>query len=520
MKLLKRAISHLPLKPPTLRTRAAGVLLHPTSLPGPFGGGDCGPEAYRFADTLAAAGLRWWQMLPITPPGPAPEFSPYSSQSAFAGSPWLVSPMMLCRQGLLTGRDLAAAGPATNGRIDFPRLRQVRGDLLRKAYANINHLSRPDRQELIYFHSENNVWLDDYALFAALKDRYGQRPWTQWPQPLRLRNDAALAEARQKLAESIAFHRFVQWLFDRQWAALKRYCNQHGIGLIGDIPIFVSHDSADVWTHRELFLLDSTGRPTVVSGYPADPFSPRGQRWGHPHYRWAAHQSSGFAWWMARFERTLRQFNAVRIDHFLGFHHVWAVPAKSKNGIHGRWLKAPGAALFAALGKRHPRAPIIAEDLGKPTPRAIELRDKHGFPGMRVLQFAFGGDDHHLPDTYVPHCVAYTGTHDNQTIIGWLEDQKISGNGTLARAMACVGGNGSQPHWDFIRALSASVANTVIVPMQDVLGLGAEHRMNIPGVLKGNWGWRMTGHLPAGVISRLRAIGQAAGRVAPKNGRS
>jgi 4-alpha-glucanotransferase len=498
---------------PTLSTRAAGILLHPTSLPGAFGAGDLGPAAFRFADDLHQSGMRWWQMLPITPPGPAPEFSPYSSLSAFAGSPWLISPEILYREGFLSKRDLTGARQAAGGRIDFPSFRKARTTLLRTAFDRATSLRPKHRNQIEKFARKNAAWLDDYSLFAALKHSQQDKSWASWPADLRLRNPSALAGARQSLADNIAFHQFVQWLFDRQWTALKKYCNNLGIGLIGDIPIFVSHDSADVWARKDLFLLDPRGNPIALSGYPPDPFTPYGQVWGHPHYRWPAHAAEGFKWWTARFQRLLSQFDAARVDHFLGFHRVWAVPARAKNAKRGKWLSVPGNELFAAVRKRLGNVPIIAEDLGNQTPQALKLRDKYKFPGMRLLQFAFGDGDYHAPHVYPKSSVAYTGTHDNQTLIGWLQSLKTSPNGELARAMNYVGSPKSQPEWGFIRVLFASPAQTVIVPVQDVLGLDAEHRMNIPGILQGNWGWRMSRPLPQTVIGRIREICHATRRL-------
>ena len=493
-------------KIPTLSTRAAGILLHPTSLAGPYGSGDLGPEAYRFADALERAGMRWWQMLPTTPPGPGPEFSPYSSHSAFAGSPWLVSPKLLHEQGLISSRDLSAAKIPLDGRIDFANLHKIRGAVLRKAFANAGK-TLADQEK---FARDNSSWLDDYALYAAVRESQDGRPWPRWPADLRLRKPAALEAAKLALSESIAFQKFVQWLFDRQWSALKKYCNQKGIGLIGDIPIFVSHDSADVWANRRLFLLDRRGRATAVSGYPADPFSPLGQLWGHPHYRWPVHIERGFDWWTERFARTLRQFDAVRIDHFLGFYKLWAVPASAKNAVRGKWMRVPGDELFGALRQSLGKAPIIAEDLGSPIPAQLALRDKFKFPGMRILQFAFGESDYHRPHVFPRHCVAYTGTHDNPTIVGWFENLNKD---EKSRAIAYVGEPTAHANWNFIRALFTSVAQTAIIPVQDALGFGAEHRMNVPGVLQGNWGWRMSGPIPRPIVLKLRALNEAAGRI-------
>lgn len=487
------------IRKPSLSDRAAGVLLHLTSLPGPLAAGDLGPGAYRFADDLHRAAMRWWQMLPVTPPGPAPGFSPYSPDSAFAGSPWLISPQILYREGLLSKREIDRARVPSKNRADFSRDHPTRVSLLRQAFGRSARKSK-----LAEFVERNSDWLDDYCLYAALKESRKSKSWLDWPRDLRRRDPAALAAARERLADSIAFHRFVQWQFDRQWNALKSYCNRLGIGLIGDIPIFVAHESADVWSRRELFLLDSNCRPSAVSGYPPDRFSRRGQIWRHPLYRWPAHRRENFAWWIARFARILQQFDAVRIDHFLGFHRLWAVPAGAKSAAGGRWISTPGLELFAALRRRLGQIPIIAEDLGLQTPGSIALREKLGFPGMRVIQFEFASRGRVKP--FAQNSVAYTGTHDNQTLIEWLKDMQASPNGEMRRAIGFIGAGRYPSHWDFIRALLESPANTVILPMQDLLGLGPADRMNTPGTGRGNWTWRMTSPIPDAIIRRIHDL--------------
>jgi 4-alpha-glucanotransferase len=500
---------------PNLSNRAAGVLLHPTSLPGAFGAGDLGPEAYQFADALYKSGLRWWQMLPVNPPGPGPGFSPYSAQSAFAGSPWLISPQMLFRHGLLSKSQLAAARSPAKGRINFATNNALRLRTLRAAFEKFSTARRIDHSDFDRFCRLNADWLDNDALFLAIRENQRGKSWQRWPKNLALRKPDAIADAQRNLDDKIQFQKFIQWLFDRQWIALKNHCHSLGIGLIGDIPIFVSDDSAAVWASRHLFLLDSQGRPKVVTGYPPDAFTKLGQLWGHPHYNWHAHAAEGFEWWIARFQRLFSQFDAARIDHFLGFHRLWAIPAKAKNAIGGKWIPVPGDQLLAAVQEHLGQPPIIAEDLGRQTPQALALRDKYGFPGMRVLQFGFGDEPYHLPHLFLKNCVAYTGTHDNHTIVGWYGSLKKSANGELARTHTYIGDLGKAPHWNFIRSLFTSVANTVIIPMQDYLGLGSEHRMNTPGIAEGNWGWRMNRPIPGKIIDQIRALSEVAGRADP-----
>jgi len=505
-----------------LDRRAAGLLLHPTSLPGPHGSGDLGHAAREFVDLLAAAGLRWWQMLPIGPPGPGN--SPYSAYSALAGSPLLISLDLLAERGLLERRDLRPDCGLRTERVAYPAVRRFRFARLRRAFAGFVHGGGLQTAAFRRFVARNSGWLDDFALFIAIKDASGNREWLRWPAPLRLRRLPDLARARQRLAAELDFQRFCQFEFARQWAALRRYARRRGVGLIGDIPIFVAHDSADVWAHRELFQLDAGGRPRVVSGVPPDYFSRTGQLWGHPHYRWRRHQATGFAWWMDRFQHAFRQFDAVRIDHFLGFYRCWAVPGRARTARRGRWLRTPGRELFEQLRSRLGRVEIIAEDLGLVTRQATALRDRYGWPGMRVLQFAFGSDQghYHEPHAYPRRCVVYTGTHDNDTTVGWF--RKLGRAGTrpgpragpdqLERVLRYVGSTGREIHWDMIRLALMSVADLAVVPVQDLLGLDSRARMNRPGTARGNWEWR----LPAGALTdalarRLRDLLAAYGRL-------
>jgi 4-alpha-glucanotransferase len=465
--------------------RAAGVLLHITSLSGPHGSGDLGPAAHAFVDFLASAGVRWWQTLPVVPPGIAPGYSPYSALSAFAGSPWLISPELLAQDGLLPDDSLKALPSAATA--DFDRAFPVREAFLRLAHERFSGSNR-NRAKLNAFREREKFWLDDWALFAALKSVHGEKKWFEWESGIRLRKPASMLEARRELANEIEFHCFVQLQFEKQWTALRARCQRQGIGLLGDLPIFVAADSADVWARRDLFALSADGRPSSISGCPPDFFSKTGQLWRHPQYRWASHQRDNFAWWTARFAGELARFDGVRVDHFLGFHRTWAIPGDAKDGRVGKWLMSPGRALFAAVKKKVGEAPIIAEDLGVLTPEAAALRDELGLPGMRVLQFGFGEGTYYLPHNYVPRSVAYTGTHDNSTARGWFAHASPS---EREKALEYLAGAPRSIHRDMIRAVMASVAQTVIIPMQDVLGLGDEARMNRPGTEGKNWRWRL-----------------------------
>ena len=495
----------------TFDRRGSGLLLHPTSLPGPFGNGDLGPGAHAFADFLAAAGQRWWQMLPVGPPGEG--HSPYSAASAFAGNPALVSPEALAERGLLRRGEISAAPRFNQRRVEYEHAIQFRRKLLRRAYERFRGNSDFDA-----FVATNNYWLEDFVLFAALKDANANAPWSTWHPDLRSRKRAALAEASRDLAGEIQFHRFVQFEFDRQWRTLRARCAKSGIGLIGDIPIFVAFDSAEVWANPHLFLLtrDRRRRPTVVSGCPPDFFNKNGQKWNHPHYDWAAHRNDGYRWWVERFRATLRWFDAVRIDHFLGFHRVWQIPASSPTAKRGRYVLGPGARFFDAIREQLGDVPIIAEDLGSVTKQALALRDRFNFPGMRVLQFGFGdGGEYHLPHNYPRRSVTYTGTHDNDTTAGWFKkipthEQRrvLSYTGTPATAS-----NGAVT-WSLIRIALASVAETAIFPVQDLLGLGSESRMNLPGTASNNWGWRLApGKLTPALARQLREMCELYGRV-------
>jgi 4-alpha-glucanotransferase len=471
--------------------RSSGVLLHPTSLPGPWGIGDLGRAAYRFVDFLAAAGQSLWQLLPLGPTGYGD--SPYQCFSAAAGNPLLVSLDALIERGLLSRDEVSAAAASRyldSDRVDYGAVIGFKLPLLRQSFARLAAGADPELAAAFErFKGENSAWLDDYALFMALKDAHGGAAWSEWPAELRGRDAGALGRARAELAADIEVQRYLQFLFFSQWAPLKAYANERGISIVGDAPIFVAYDSADVWASPELFFLDAEGNPTVVAGVPPDYFSATGQRWGNPLYRWERMARDGYAWWVARLRAAFAQVDILRLDHFRGFAAYWEVPASQETAINGRWVRGPGAALFSRLEQALGGLPLIAEDLGLITPDVNALREQCDFPGMKVLQFAFDGDpaNGYLPHHHVQNCVVYTGTHDNDTTMGWYsgldEGQRDVVRTYLAR-------DGADIAWDLIRVAMLSVADMVVTPFQDVLRLGGDARMNTPGLLGANWGWR------------------------------
>ena len=467
--------------------RTSGVLLHLSSLPGPHGVGDLGGEAARFASFLRSAGQSWWQMCPLGPPGVSN--SPYQVLSAFAGNPLFISLEELVKQRLLEKRDLTGF-PSAPKKTQYADAWQFKKPRFRKAFFRFSIEGGLESAAFRAFCRRQAFWLDDYALFCAIKESAGGAPWIAWDKDLRDRRPAALAKAARLRRSTMLYHQFLQFQFFRQWIALKRACAARGIGLIGDVPIFVAHDSADVWANQNLFFLDRAGKPICVAGCPPDYFSRTGQRWGNPLYRWDALRRSGYAWWIKRFTTMFELFDAARLDHFIGFENYWRIPAAHKTAERGRWVKGPGAHFFQTVFGKLGRLNLIAEDLGAVTPAVTALRDKLGLPGMRVLQFAFSGDasNPHLPRNYVPNTVAYTGTHDNDTTVGWFRKLSPAERG---RVLNYPGVKGKEIHWDMIGLAVASVANTAVVPAQDLLGLGTEARMNFPGVPLGNWEWRL-----------------------------
>jgi 4-alpha-glucanotransferase len=464
------------------------MLLHPTSFPGPYGIGDLGPQAYRFIDFLADSGSKLWQVLPLGPTGYGD--SPYQCFSAFAGNPYLISPDILMEQGLLMRDDLADMPAWNPSCVDFGALYHWKPGLLDKAYRRFESMPRGHiHSEFDAFRFDNASWLKDFALFMALKDANGGVAWNEWPAPQRTRDAAALEQARKDYADAITRQEFRQFLFFRQWNALRAYVHQKGLQIIGDIPIFVAMDSSDAWSHPDLFFLDEAGVPTVVAGVPPDYFSPTGQLWGNPLYNWAKHKETGYKWWIERIRATLSTVDIVRIDHFRGFAGYWEIPGGAPTAEHGRWVPGPGADLFNAIRGALGDLPIIAEDLGEITPDVIELRDSFGLPGMKILQFGFTGPDNpFLPHLYPTNCVTYSGTHDNDTALGWY---RTAPSNELDFYHRYTNSDGSDVSRRMIRMIWGSVAVFAIAPLQDFLSLGTEARMNFPGKVGGYWSWRM-----------------------------
>jgi len=497
--------------------RASGILLHVTSLPGAYGIGGLGPEACQFVDFLAETGQSLWQILPLghTSYGN----SPYMCLSAFGGNPYLISLEELVKEGLLDQTDIENPPDFPNNRVDYGRAINYKMPLLAKSFEKFKEKSSIRYPEDYYTFSETNAfWLEDYALFTALKEEHNGQVWTQWEEGAATRQLDALVQWRNRLADRIEFWKYLQYQFFKQWLALKSYCHEKGISIIGDIPVYVAHDSAEVWAHRRQFHLDEQGNPLVVAGVPPDYFSATGQRWGNPIYRWDMIAQRGYRWWTDRFRTNFSLVDIVRLDHFRGFQAYWEIPVSEPTAIKGRWVKGPGIALFNAIKLAIGDVQMIAEDLGIITPEVDNLRDELGFPGMRILQMAFGNDPKasgYRPHNHVVNCAVYTATHDHNTTVGWFTT--APGTQTTqtreevekerAYALKYLGTDGSEIHWDFIRLALSSVARLAIFPLQDVLGLGNEARMNLPGTSHGNWEWRFTADMLAPEIrSRLREL--------------
>ena len=493
--------------------RSAGLLLHPTSLPGRFGIGDLGPGAERFLDWIAEGGQAVWQILPLGPPGF--NNTPYTCFSAFAGNHLLVSPERLREDGLLDAEDLRKAPAFPAESVAFARVIEWKEELLRRAWDRFrSRASRALNEAFAAFVEEPDarVWLEDWVLYSALKELFSGRPWPEWPQGFRSRDPRVLSSARKDLSEEMGFHRFQQFLFNRQWGQVREAARRRGVRIMGDMPIYVALDSADVWANPHLFEVDGVGRPMKVAGVPPDYFSATGQLWGNPIYRWDRIAEDGYAWWIARVRENLKQVDLLRIDHFRGFAGYWEIPAGEATAVNGAWRPGPGRALFDAIRAALGDLPLVAEDLGHITDDVRDLVGDLGLPGMKVLQFAFTDPrSDHRPDRFGPCTVVYTGTHDNNTTRGWFA---VAGDDERRRALEWLGTSGEEIHWDMIRAAYQSCAFLAIVPVQDVIGLGAEGRMNEPAKNNGNWAWRaLADQLRPDLAARLRALAEGTGRL-------
>ena len=483
--------------------RRSGILLHVTSLPSRFGIGDLGPEAYRFADFLQGAGQRLWQMLPLSPTDVLTGNSPYSSSSAFAGNPLLVSPERLVQEGFLVKNDLSGAPRFPSGRVDYRLVAAYKEKLLSEAWQRFSVCAGSQRYDYEAFCRNEKHWLDEYTLFKALKAVFGRMSWTRWPEEFRTRKIKVLGPQIREVAPLIEEEKFRQYLFFRQWAALKDYCTGLGVRVMGDLPYYVHHDSADVWGNPSLFKMDGKGRPAFVSGVPPDYFSRTGQLWGNPVYDWGAHKRSRFAWWVSRVRHNLQRFDLIRIDHFRGLVSYWEVPAGSRTAMRGKWVPAPVDDFFRALTRKVPQRALVAEDLGYITPEVRAFLDRVGLPGMRVLLFAFGtdtGSNHHAPHNHNERDFVYTGTHDNNTARGWFE--RDAEKNERDRFFAYLGSRipAGRVHEAMIRLAMMSVAGTAVIPVQDLVGLGEEARMNRPSGKGSHWSWRL---LPGQLDRRL-----------------
>ena len=498
--------------------RSAGLLLHPTSLPGPEGIGTLGDDAERWLSWLHASGFRTWQVMPLGPTGYGD--SPYQSFSAFAGNPYLISLSRLVEEGFLPSGAIPEAQAADGHAVDYGTVIPQKIQALTVAADRFDDVATPeDRRDFERFCDTHASWLDDYALFMALKDAHDGRPWRAWPQPLRDRDAAALAAFQDDHARELARHKLWQYWFTAHWRTVKRHAEQCGVQVVGDLPIFVALDSADVWANPSQFDLDDSGAPRHVAGVPPDYFSATGQLWGNPLYRWDVMEAQGFTWWIDRLKRTFDMVDVVRIDHFRGFEAYWEIPAGEPTAENGRWQPGPKQAFFDAVHSALGDAPIVAEDLGVITPEVDALRTENDLPGMRVLQFAFAGNaaDPYLPHNYDRNTVVYTGTHDNDTTRGWFEAAPVEEQDAVRRYL---GRSGDHVAHDLIRLALASVADTAVVPLQDCLDLGSDARMNTPGSTQGNWSWRFTwDDIPAWLSTFLADMNQQYGRVAPEASR-
>jgi len=495
--------------------RANGLLLHITSLPSRYGIGDFGPEAYRFADTLGRSGQKFWQVLPLHPftlrENP---YSPYNGLSAFAGNTMLISPDLLYREGLLTKTETRDCPAFSESRVEYPKVVAYKTKLLNIAYERFkSHRKNGDYER---FCSENAGWFDDFTLYVALREHFWPRLWRDWPVELRERWERPIKAIKERLHDSVNREKFLQYIFFEQWFALKEYCNQSGIKIIGDIPVYVDYESADLWANPEIFQLNRYRNPEFVAGVPPYYFSKTGQLWGNPVYNWKALRKTGYFWWIERLRHNLTMFDCVRLDHFRGFFHFWRVPAGDKTAKNGKWMKGPAGDFFDAVFKRFPKSAIIAEDLGQITPDVKSYVEKSGLRGMRVIQFGFGGKSEtnpHFPANIIKNSVCYTGTHDNNTIVGWFTKDTSKEQKTRLWDFLGHKPQKTELHWELVRLAMSSDADLVIIPVQDILGLGTEGRMNLPGTNTGNWQWRLQkSELTPQIAKKLAALTSLFGR--------
>ncbi len=497
-----------------MKRRGSGILLHISSLPSPYGIGDLGPSAYQFADFLAQAKQSYWQILPLTPTNPGTANSPYYGRSAFAGNPLFISPEFLVRDGLLSAGEVVPPEISHSNRVDYSSVVNFKGKIFDLAFERFR--KQKPAQGYDDFCSRNAFWLDDYTLFIALHSHFGEKVWSDWPAEVRDRKPETLKSFMHELSFQIDRERFLQYSFFRQWSALKSYCNQRDIQIFGDIPLYVQYDSSDLWGHPEIFKLDGAKRPFVVAGVPPDYFSKTGQYWGNPIYRWDFLQQTNYAWWLERMEHNCRLYDLLRVDHFLGLVAYWEIPALEKTAVNGKWVEAHGEHFLKAFFKKFPFYSLVAEDLGSVTPAVREAMRKFSLPGMKVLLFAFGDDlagNPYVPHNHIPNCILYTGTHDNNTARGWFEHEASTDD--QKRLFRYLGRElkAQEVAEAFIRMAMMSVANTVILPIQDLLGLGADSRMNVPSTTEGNWGWRLLpGQITPVLAERLREMTEIYGR--------
>jgi len=502
--------------------RQSGVLLHPTSLPGRFGIGDLGTEAFKFVDILAAAGQHLWQILPVGLTGIGN--SPYASASIFAGNPLLINPDMLILEGLLKNNDLDEVPAFSEKKVDYNTVRQFKSRILKTAFDNFKKIMNAEMKgKFESFCSEQSGWLDTYSLYMAVKEYHHFERWQEWQDDIKYRKPESIDKWTAQLKDSIEYYKFEQFIFTRQWDALKQHCHNNNISIIGDMPIFVDADSDSVWINPQLFNLKQNGDPSAIAGVPPDYFSKTGQLWGNPTYNWKEMEDENYKWWKERFLGMLSRVDIIRLDHFLGFESYWEIPAGSKTAVNGKWIPGPGEKFFRMVEQSIGPLPIIAEDLGMITDGVRKLRDRLGFPGMRVLQFAFGDESYlneHKPFNYIPHCVAYTATHDNDTTVGWFNNSSNKttlNNKQIMRerknVLQYTGSDGLEINWDFIRLALSSVANTAITPLQDIMGLDTNARMNIPSTIHGNWEWRFNFNmLTDNILSRFKDMTLTYGR--------